>query len=152
MKHWYLFLSLLGLGACAGPDSDLTVKQFYLRDQVEDDLDDPMMRGEKSRLLHGAVSMAERRDRLGQYYTVLWNDASGVGSGPVEVRFDYRQGASGSRIKTRSETFSADTSSGKAVFSVIGDDYFKRGKVISWKVTLLRDGRALSSRQSYMWE
>ena len=128
------------------------MKQFYLRDQVEDDLDDPMMRGEKSRLLHGAVTMAERSDRLGQYYTVLWNDADGAGSGPVEVRFDYRQGASGSRIKTRSETFSAKTPSGKAVFSVIGDDYSKRGKVISWKVTLLRDGRALSSKQSYMWE
>ncbi|RYD38557.1 MAG: hypothetical protein EOP87_01355 [Verrucomicrobiaceae bacterium] len=152
MKHWYLLLSLLGLGACAGPDSHLTVKQFYLRDQVEDDLDDPMLRGEKSRLLHGAVSMEERRGKLGQYYTVLWNDADGAGSGPVEVRYDYRQGSSGSRIKTRSETFSAETSSGKAVFSVIGDDYFKRGKVIGWKVTLLRGSRVLSTKQSYMWE
>jgi hypothetical protein len=152
VKHWYLFLFLLGLGACAGPDSHLTVKQFYLRDQVEDDLEDPMMRGEKSRILHGAVSMAERRDRLGQYYTILWNDANGVGSAPVEIRFDYRQGGSASRIKTRSETFSADTSSGKAVFSVIGDDYFKRGKVIGWKVTLLRGGKVLSTKQSYLWE
>jgi len=152
VKHWYLFLSLLGLGACAGPGEHLTVKQFYLRDQVNDDLDEPMLRGEKNRLLHGAVSMAERRDRLGQYYTVLWNDADGAGNGPVEVRFDYRQGGSGSRIKTRSEKFSAETSSGKAVFSVIGDDYFKRGKVIGWKITLLRGGRELSSRQSYMWE
>lgn len=152
MKHWYLFLSLLGLGACAGPDSQLTVKQFYLRDQAENDLDDPMLRGEKSRLLHGAVSMEERRSRLGQYYTAIWNDADGAGSGPVEVRFDYRQGGSGSRIKTRSETFSSETSSGKAVFSVIGDDYFKKGKVISWKVTLLRGGRTLSTSQSYMWE
>lgn len=152
MKHWYLFLSLLGLGACAGPDNHLAVKQFYLRDQTEDDLDDPMLRGEKSRLLHGAVSMAERRDRLGQYYTILWSDADGAGSGPVEVRFEYRQGASGSRIKTRSETFSPETSSGKAVFSIIGDDYFKRGKVISWKVTLLRGGNVLSTKHSYMWE
>lgn len=152
MKRWYLLLSLLGLSACAGPDSHLTVKQFYLRDQVDDDIDEPMLRGEKRRLLHGAVSMEERRDRLGQYYTVLWDDASGAGSGQVEVRFDYRQGASGSRVKTRSENFSSDTPSGKAVFSVIGDDYFKRGKVISWKVTLLRGGRELSSRQSYMWE
>lgn len=152
MKHWYLLVAALGLGACAGPEKTLTVKQFYLRDQTDGINDEPMLRGEKNRLLYGAVSMEERRNRLGQYYTVLWNDADGAGSGPVEVRFEYQQGASGSRIKTRSEKFSADTMSGKAVFSVIGDDYFKRGKVITWKVSLLRGGKALASKQSYLWE
>lgn len=152
VKHWYLFLSLMGLSACAGPDKHLSVKQFYLRDEVDKESEEPMLRGEKARLLHGAVSMAERRDRLGQYYTILWNDADGAGSGPVEVRFDYRQGASGSRINTRSVKFSSVSPSGKAVFSIIGDDYFKGGKVLSWKVTLLRGGRTLSSKQSYMWE
>lgn len=111
-----------------------------------------MLKGEKKELLYGAVSMAERKDRLGQYYTVLWKDESGVGNGDVEVRFQYQQGGSGSRIKTRSEKFSSDTKSGKSVFSVIGDDYFKRGKVITWKVSLLRGGKLITSKQSYLWE
>ena len=152
MKHWYLLVAALGLGACAGPQKSLTVRQFYLRDQQDLNNDEPMLRGEKNRLLYGAVSMAERRDRLGQYYTVLWNDADGAGSGPVEVRFDYQQGASGSKIKTRSEKFSSETTSGKSVFSVIGDDYFERGKVITWKASLLRGGRVVSSQHSYLWK
>lgn len=111
-----------------------------------------MIRGEKNRRLHGAISMEERKKLLGQYYTILWNDAEGVGSGPVTVRFDYQQGSSGSRIKSRSETFSSDTTSGKAEFSVVGDDYYKNGKVITWKATLSRGGKTLGTKQSYLWE
>lgn len=141
----------MGLGACAGPDNLLTVKQFYVRDQQDDQNIDPMVRSEKNRIFHGAVSMEERRERLGQYYTVLWNDAEGAGSDHTVV-FEFQQGGSGSLIKKRTASFGGGESSGKASFSVIGDDYFKGGKVLAWKISLLRGKEVVSTRQSYLWQ
>lgn len=152
MKYCGLLLVALVLGSCAGTDKTLTVKQFYLRDQSDSDGDDPMVRGEKNRTLYGAVSMAERKDRLGQYYTILWNDAHGVGQGDVEVLFEFQQGKTASKIKKRSQTFSSSDASGKAVFSVIGDDYFKSGKVLAWRATVSRGGRTLAQERSYLWK
>ncbi len=111
-----------------------------------------MIRAEKNRILHGAVSMEERAQRLGQYYTVLWSDRDGAGSGEVEVFFEFQQGKTGSLVKKRTSTFAAGDDSGKTVFSVIGDDYTKGGKVLSWKISLLRGGKVLDTKQSYLWE
>ncbi len=152
MKYWYLLIAAAAFGACAGPEKNLTVKQFYLRDQEDSQDYDPFLRGEKKRIFYGAVSMEERRDRLGQYYTILWADKDGAGAGEVEVLFEFQQGKTGSTVKRRSEKFAADAASGKAGFSVIGDDYFKSGKVLAWKVTLLRGGKSIASEQSYLWK
>jgi uncharacterized protein YcfL len=151
MKHLLLPLLAVLLAACAGPPETLVVKQYVLRDQERSDSDEPMVRMEKSRRLHGAVSMAERRQRLGQYYTLLWQDPDGVGRGDVEVLFQYQQGASASRIKVMKKTFPAGAAEGTADFAVIGDDYFNNGKVLSWRASVTRGGRELASRQSYLW-
>lgn len=150
VKHWYLLLAAIGLSACSGTNDLLTVKQFYVRDQEDDKDVEPMVRGEKNRIFHGAVSMEERRKLLGQYYTILWSDPEGAATSH-EVVFEFQQGGSGSTIKKRSQKFSGQ-SSGKASFSVIGDDYFKGGKVLAWKISLLRDGREIGSRKSYLWQ
>ena len=152
MKYCVLLLVALVLGSCAGTDKTLTVKQFYLRDQEDDEHTDPMVRGEKNRILYGAVSMAERKDRLGQYYTILWNDAAGVGQGEVEVLFEFQQGKTASKIKKRSQTFPSSDASGKAVFSVIGDDFYKSGKVLAWRATISRGGKTLAQERSYLWK
>lgn len=110
-----------------------------------------MVRMEKERRLRGAVSMAERRQRLGQYYTVLWNDPNGAGSGPVEVVFEYQQGASASRVKRITRTFPATDTQGSASFAIVGEDFFKNGRVLAWQVRLLRGGRELASNRSYLW-
>lgn len=107
---------------------------------------------EKERRLRGAVSVAERRQRLGQYYTMVWRDAAGAGSGPVEVVFLYQQGASASLVKRMTKSFPASDRDGIAEFAVIGDDYFKNGRVLAWKATLSRAGREIASRQSYLWK
>lgn len=111
-----------------------------------------MVRMEKQRLLRGAVSMEERRQRLGQYYTLLWSDPAGVKSGPVEVVFEYRQGGTGSLIKRHSESFPASAADGIVRFSVTGDEYFKNGKVIAWRARVLRDGREIAVERSYLWD
>jgi hypothetical protein len=127
------------------------VKQFVLRDQERETFEDPMVRMEKARRLHGAVSMEERRQRLGQYYTLIWHDPDGVGKGPVEVVFEYQQGATASRVKRMTKSFPASDASGVADFAVIGDDYFTGGKVLAWRASVKRGGKELASRQSYLW-
>ncbi len=151
MKRLLIVLSALSLGACAGRQETLVVKQFLLRNQTRDNDSEPMVRMEKERRLRGAVSMAERRQRLGQYYTLLWQDPAGVGQGPVEVVFQYLQGASGSRVKRMTKEFPASAAEGIVEFAVTGDDYFTGGRVLAWRASVLRGGRELASRQSYLW-
>lgn len=152
MKRIFIFIAALCLGACAGRQEALVVKQFQLRDQVRDLKEEPMVRMEKERRLHGAVSMAERRERLGQYYTLVWQDASGVGQGSVEVVFEYQQGATGSQVKRMTREFSSSEARGIAEFSVVGDNYFDGGRVLVWQASVLRDGKELASRRSFLWK
>lgn len=152
MKRFPLLLAAVLLGGCVGPRQPLVVKQFLVRDQESGAGDEPMTTMEKNRHLLGAVSMEERRGRLGLYYTILWNDEKGAGGGPVEVVFQYQQGATASRVKRMTKTFPSSASSGTAEFAVIGDDYFKNGRVLAWKATVTRGGRELASRRSYLWQ
>jgi hypothetical protein len=147
----FLILPVFLLGACAGPQGPLVVKQFTLRDQEQNRKEEPMIAMEKARRLHGAVSLEERRKKLGQYYTLLWNDPANNGQGSAKLIFQYQQGATGSRVKRMVQTFPATSDHGSVEFAVIGDDYFKGGKVLAWKATLLRGEKEIASRQSYLW-
>lgn len=146
-------ISILAAGllaiSCSSPQEALTVKQFTLRDQATTVQGDPMVQNEKLRRLYGAVSLAERKDRLGQYYTVLWNADAGV---EKEIVFRYQQGGSGSRIKEMRHKIPAGTSKGQGEFTVIGDEYFDNGRVLAWKIDLIAGGEIIASKQSYLWE
>ncbi|MEY3394934.1 MAG: hypothetical protein RL346_1170 [Verrucomicrobiota bacterium] len=139
---------ILSIG-CAKTSAPLVVKIQTIRDQKIDKGGDPMVMHEKSRRLYGAVSMEERRQRLGQYYTVLWNFEGGA---KREILFEYQQGKSGSLVKTIRRELKASTHSGKEEFSVIGDNYFENGRVLCWRVSLIADGKTVSTSQSYLWE
>jgi len=152
VNYVYSLLAVFLLGACTGPREALVVKQFQLREQVPLAPDEPMTRMEKERRLHGAVTLAERRNRLGQYFDLLWNDPTGANQGDVELVFEYQQGAHASLVKRKSQKFAASSASGTAEFSVIGDDFFNGGKVIAWKAMLLRGKRVIAARQSYLWQ
>lgn len=152
MNPRYFLPAVLALAACSTRPDPLEVKQFQLRDQHTSDTADPLVRMEKERHLRGAVSMSERAAKLGQYYTLLWNDADGVGAGEVRVVLEYLQGNSGSRVKRMERTFPASAASGRAEFGVVGEDYKKNGRVLAWKATVSRGGRVLASRQSYLWQ
>lgn len=152
VNRCYGLLAVVLLGACAGPRDPLVVKQFVLRDQAPGDVDEPMVKMEKDRRLHGAVSMAERAARLGQYYTLVWSDPKGAGQGEVEVVFQYQQGATASRVKRMVRKFPASWTGGTLEFAVIGEDYTKGGKVLAWKALVSRGGRVIATRQSYLWQ
>ncbi len=152
MNLSYSLLVVVLLAACVGPREALVVKQFQLRDQAPGTTYEPMVEMEKERRLHGAVSMAERRNRLGQYYTLLWSDPAGAGQGEVELVFQYQQGATGSLVKQAVRKFPNTAVEGKVEFNVIGEDYFKGGKVLAWKATLRRGKKVITTRQSYLWQ
>ncbi|RYD22971.1 MAG: hypothetical protein EOP88_06020 [Verrucomicrobiaceae bacterium] len=152
MNPLYCLPVVVLLGACAAPREALVVKQFQLRDQAPASTDEPMVRMEKERHLRGAVSMEERRARLGQYYTLVWDDPEGAGQGNVRLLFEYQQGGSGSRVKKMVRDFPTSESHGVAEFAVIGDDYFKNGKVLAWKASFQRGGKTLATKQSYLWQ
>lgn len=149
MKPLALTALCFSLAACSPQTEPLVVKQFTLRDQDSDLIDDPMVQNEKLRRLHGAVSMEERKERLGQYYTVLWNDLN-TASSDRKIRFQYRQG--GSRVKTMTRSLPAGQASGKEEFTIIGDDYFKNGRVLAWKIDFTSNGATIASKQSYLWD
>lgn len=151
MKRFFLLPASVLFAACAGPSDKLEVKQFHLRDEVLAPTEEPMIRMEKLRRLHGAVTAVERQGRLGQYFTLIWNDPAGLGRGDVEIIFQYQQGASASQVKRMSKRFPASDKTGTVEFAVIGDDYRRGGKVLTWKATLLRGGQEIASKQSYLW-
>jgi hypothetical protein len=152
VKPFCILLPALLLAACAGSYPSLEVKQSHIRNETAVTGDDPMGRMEKQRRLHGAITAVERRGRLGQYYTLFWKDPAGAGKGEVEIVFQYQQGASASLVKQMTKKFPSADSEGTVEFAVIGDDYFTRGKVLTWKATLLRDKKILTTRQSYLWQ
>ncbi len=151
MKLFCILLPALLLVACGGSSKTLEVRQLHLRSEATSIGEDPMALMEKQRRLHGAITAADRKSRLGQYFTLFWKDPAGAGKGEVEVIFQYQQAASASMVKHMAKTFSSADSSGSVEFAVLGNDYFTHGKVLTWKATLLRDKQIIATRQSYLW-
>lgn len=146
---WAALAAILLVAACA-PPQPLEVSSHVVRDEQNDLDGDPMARNEKLRRLHGAVSMEERRNLLGQYYTIRWSDDA-IGE-PVTLTFEYQQGATGSQVKTIRREFPGGDASGATEITVIGDEYFNGGRVLAWRATLRRGDRVVATRKSYLWQ
>ena len=144
MKQLLVLLSLFFV-SCVSDPMGLTVKQYHLRENMFEQNDDQMARGEVQRLLHGAVTVEERRQKIGQYYHVIWQQPEGAVE-PVDFVFEYLQAASGSKVKRIVHKASLDT-----YFTITGNDYRKNGRVLAWKVSVRQDGNTVASKQSYMW-
>ena len=151
MRCWTGLLLILCLTGCS-TRSSLEVDSFFMRDFSTPETDEPMVRMEKLRRLHGALTAAERNDRLGHYYTMHWSDPAGAGKGEIEIVFEYQQGSTASQVKRQWQRFASSDRRGKAEFRVTGNDYLKGGRVLAWKATLKRGGREIESHHSYLWE
>jgi hypothetical protein len=111
---------------------------------------DRSLRFEHERKLHGAISDAERAERQGDYYTVFWKVKDR--SQPVTVRFEYKQKATGLKLKVLEQEVTDIGRSNTTDFSVIGNDYLVNGPVTAWRVVLLRGKDTLVTYNSYLWE
>lgn len=104
---------------------------------------------EKNRLLRGAITPEDFRQRQGNYYSFYWRakrDAS------VTVRFEYRQARLGSHVQALAVEYPNAKGSHRTQFSVTGDDYLNDGPVVAWRASLIENGRVVASTQSYLWK
>lgn len=137
------------LGACSStPDEALKVRQFHLRNIEPADEDAQMVRGEQLYRLKGAVTLEERKERLGNYYTVTWR---AMGAQPTRLVMDYQQAATGSKVLRMSRDLPLKKSGGKVEFKVTGDAYNHGGRVLAWRIRLLRGDHVLAEKRSYLW-
>ena len=150
-----ILIGFLLVGACASPRQVLEVKQFHLRDasisEGFDSSETEVMRGEKLRHLHGAVTAEERQGRLGDYYAVSWEGPEGTEDEEVRLVFAYRQAATASAIKTMEQKFPGKWS-GTGEFVLNGETYARGGRVLAWRVQFYRGSHLVATRRSYLWE
>ena len=145
-----LFL-LLFLVGCSSPSFE--VFQFHLRgERTLANRQAPMIRGEAQYRIDQNLSAKERKSKFGQYYVIKWKDkVLDKNTEPAEILFQYRQAATGRKIQEKSISLSSlDTN--KVKISIIGDEYLKKGRVLSWKASLLQDGNLKASEQSFLWD
>ena len=144
-----LFFVTLLVACSSSPDEILKVRQFHLREtDTADKKKTQMVRGEQMYRLKGAVTLEERRERLGDYYTVTWR---AMGAQPTRLVMDYQQVATGAKILRQSRDLAVGVPGGKEEFRVVGADYNESGRVLAWRIRLLQGDRVLAEKRSYLW-
>jgi len=134
-------------------DELLQVRHFHLQDVQPVTGDAEMARGEQQYRLRGAVTMEERVSRLGHYYSVSWkNPQADVGREDLKLVMDYQQTATASKVLRMSRDLPDDVESGKMEFQIADEAYRVGGRVLAWRVQLLRGGRMIGEKQSYLWK
>ena len=142
------------LSACSsavdGPGGRIgKVKYYHLMPNYAPRSQDPAILFEQQHHLHGAVTKAEIMDRFGHYYTVFWK--ADDRTGPVTVRFEYQQAQSGLTKRVQEQIVEDIRRNNVSKFQVTGPEYMKSGRVIAWRVSVLRGKEELVSQQSALW-
>lgn len=153
MPHpkWLVTLVATLVAACGSP-APIKVQSQLVRDAAQESWNlDPMIRNEKLRRLHGAVTNEELAGRLGHYYTIRWRNRD-VAKGPATLTFEYQQVATASEIKTIRKELPENATSGVVEIEVTGEDYRQGGRVLAWRITLRRGDETVATRQSYLWQ
>ena len=148
MKQYFVLLFLC-LASCVSDPMGLTVKQYHLRENMFDENNDLMVRGEVQRFLHGAVTQEERLQKVGQYYHLIWKQRADKARN-VEFLFEYLQAGSGSSVKRMTQKGTV-ISQADAYFTITGHDYQKNGRVLAWRASVMREGKVIATKRSYLW-
>lgn len=148
MKPLLLLFSFALLAACSTSTPQLKVTTYHLRESLFSENDDPMVRGEVQRLLHGCVSKKQRLAKVGDYYEFHWRDPQ---QRAVDLHFDYLQAATGSKVLSRHVHLPMTGPTLLHSIAITGADYQKGGRILAWRARVMRDGATLASQQSYLW-
>ena len=110
---------------------------------------DASVRFERDYRMYGAITALDQHQRFGNYYAFFW-----VARRPadVRVRLEYRQEKLHAFIQAREVRYPRARGHYKTEFAIIGDDFFDDGRVISWRASLIVDGRIVATTRSYLWE
>ena len=104
---------------------------------------------ERQRLLYGAITGSDTRDRYGNYFTFFWR---ALRPADLTVRLEYRQQKLGGLVQAREVDYPAAKGSFVTNFTVTGDDYREQGRVSAWRVLLVQNHRVIVAlAQSYLW-
>jgi hypothetical protein len=98
---------------------------------------------------HGAVTEAQKESKKGHYYVVNWATDSAVEA--LTLRFDYRQKNTRDKVNTVEIPYAQAKGSMKGTFSVTGESYREYGDVISWRISVVRNGKIIAQKKSFVW-
>ncbi|MDA1340211.1 MAG: hypothetical protein O2804_02620, partial [Verrucomicrobia bacterium] len=112
-------------------------------------LGNPMMVYEPKYWDHGAILAKDRAERKGNIFVINWQNDGGPAD--FTVRLDYRQAMSRERVMTKTQDYKNFDGYEKTVLKVTGDDYLRGGKVHSWRISIVRDGKIVAEKKSFIW-
>ncbi len=144
-----------------GMKTDLSVEQdetvslnkiyTYLNDPIRNKpaVGNAMMTYEPKYWDHGAILAKDRLDRRGNIFVINWqNDGE---PSDFTVRLDYRQAMTRERVMTKTEEYKNFDGYEKTVLKVTGDEYLRGGVVHSWRISIVRDGKIVAQKKSFIW-
>lgn len=149
-----LAILALALSACArpvkGPGGTIAkVKYYHLMPFFTPQTNNPTILFERQHYIYGAVTKKEIVDRFGHYYAFFWK--ADDRSTPVTVRFEYLQAQSGLTKRVQEQVVDDIHRNNVSTFQVVGPEYQKSGRVLAWRVSILRGNEELVSQQSALW-
>jgi len=98
---------------------------------------------------HGAILAKDKLDRRGNIFVINWqNDGQ---PGDFTVRLDYRQAMTRERVMTQTQEYKNFDGYEKTVLKVTGDEYLRGGVVHSWRISIVRDGKIVAQKKSFIW-
>jgi hypothetical protein len=74
-----------------------------------------------------------------------------LGAGRCHHPLEYRQAALGNYVMATERYYPQAKGSYKSEFTTAGDEHLEYGRITSWRVLLIVDGRIVAFRQSFMW-
>ncbi len=103
---------------------------------------------ERQRMTWGALETYDIQATYGNYFTFFWRATE---QADVTIRLEYRQANLGNYVMAQERYYPGAKGSYRSPFDVIGDEFLENGRVTSWRVLLIVDGRIVALKQSYMW-
>ena len=128
-------------------------KLFFLETEAQQGVlrpaQEPSLAFERRRLLYGAITGSDIRNRYGNYFTFFWRSTRRAN---LTLRLEYRQRKLGAYIQAREVEYPDAKGSFTTHFQVTGDDYSEQGAVVQWRAVLIEDHRIIVAlTQSYLW-
>ena len=124
------------------------IKLYYLQATPPPTTTSETILFEESRRTWGALDSYDTEQRHGNYFTFFWRARE---EADVTVRLEYRQAALGNHVMAQERYYPGVKGSVQSDFTVTGDEYLESGRVTSWRVLLIVDGKIAGLRQSFLW-
>ena len=149
-----LAILAFALSACSsttkGPGGQISkVKYYHLMPFFTPQTTNPTILFERQHFIYGAVTKKDIVDRFGHYYAFFWKTTDRTG--PVTIKFEYLQAKSGLSKRVQEQVVEDIHRSNVSKFQVVGQEYQKGGRVIAWRISILRGKEELVSQQSALW-